>query len=90
MSNRLDKTAADYIAIAIGPALIMVMVGSLVFFLLELYYEGEYEDRLRWILSCFVFAAVLISALLGLALFAAVALLERLALPWQRVARTDQ
>jgi ABC-type nitrate/sulfonate/bicarbonate transport system permease component len=41
-------------------------------------------------LTARVFAAVLISALLGLALFAAVALLERLALPWQRVARTDQ
>ncbi len=60
MSSRLDKTAADYIAIAIGPALIMIMVGSLVFFLVELYYEGEHEDRLRWVLSCFVFAAVLI------------------------------
>ncbi len=60
MSNRLDKTAADYIAIAVGPALIMLMVGSLVYFLLEVFYQGDYDDRLRWILSCFVFAAVLI------------------------------
>src|SRR5947207_11120062 len=37
MANRLDKTAADYIAIAVGPALIMAMVGSLVFFLLEVF-----------------------------------------------------
>jgi len=60
MSNRLDKTAADYIAIAVGPALIMLMVGSLVYFLVELYYEGDFADRLHWILSCFVFATVLI------------------------------
>lgn len=33
-----------------------------------------------------VFAAILVSAMLGIALFVAVALLERLLLPWQRVA----
>ncbi len=35
-----------------------------------------------------VFAAVLVSALLGLALFGAVSLLERLLLPWQRASLT--
>lgn len=37
-----------------------------------------------------VFAAVLISALLGLALFALVVLLERWLLPWQRAARSGE
>src|SRR5437763_13352088 len=60
MANRLDKTAADYIAIAVGPALIMAMVGSLVYFLLDVFYQGDYEERLQWIMACFVFAAVLI------------------------------
>jgi len=57
---RLDKTLADYIAIAISPALIMTLVGSLVFFLLEVFYQGDYPGRLQWILALFVMATVLI------------------------------
>jgi hypothetical protein len=40
-------TLADYIIIAISPALIMALVGSLVFFLLELFYQGQYQARLQ-------------------------------------------
>jgi len=40
-------------------------------------------------LTARVFAAVLISALLGLAMFGSVSLLERLLLPWQRVRSLD-
>lgn len=58
---RLQKTLADYAVIAISPALIMVLIGSLVFFLVEAFYQGQYEARVRWIFGCFVFAAVLIS-----------------------------
>ena len=57
---RLDKTLADYIGIAVSPVLIMAMVGSLVFFLLEVFYQGEYEARLQVILALFVMAIVLI------------------------------
>jgi len=60
-SNRPDKTLVDYMAIAISPALIMVLVGSLAFFLLEVFYRGGYGARLNWIVGCFVFAAVLIA-----------------------------
>ena len=35
MAKRLTMTNADYLAIAISPALIMALVGSLVFFLIE-------------------------------------------------------
>ncbi len=59
--SRPDKTLADYVAIAISPALIMVLVGSLVFFLLEVAYTGEFAGRFKWILGWFVFAAVLIA-----------------------------
>jgi hypothetical protein len=45
--------------IAISPALIMVLVGSLAFFLLE--FLPRLEGRLNWIMGCFVFAAVLIA-----------------------------
>jgi Domain of unknown function (DUF4129) len=60
-SHRPDKTLVDYMAIAISPALIMVLVGSLAFFLLEVFYRGAYGGRLDWIVGCFVFAAVLIA-----------------------------
>src|SRR3954453_20707708 len=56
-----EKTLADYVAIAIGPVLIMALVGSLVFFLLEVLYVGQYQGRLQWILFFFVLGAVLIA-----------------------------
>ncbi len=60
MTGRLDKTLADYLVIAVSPILIMVMVGSLVFFLVEIFYQGQYEGRLTFVLALFVMAAVLI------------------------------
>lgn len=53
-------TLADYLVIAVSPALVMAMVGSLVFFLVEVFYQGQYEGRLRFVLAMFVVAAVLI------------------------------
>jgi hypothetical protein len=58
--RRLEKSFADYLAIAISPVLIMLLVGSLVFFLLEIGYEGQYKSRLRTIMFCFVVASVLV------------------------------
>ena len=60
MATRYDKTLADYLVIAVSPALIMTLVGSLVFFLLEVFYQGNFTGRLHYILSLFIFAAVLI------------------------------
>jgi len=48
-------------AIAISPGLIIILVGSLSFFLLMVFYSGEYASRLFWTTGCFVFAATLIS-----------------------------
>jgi uncharacterized protein DUF4129 len=59
--TRHHQTLGDYMAIAIGPILIMAMVGSLVYFLLEVLYAGKYEFRLQWILFCFVFGIVLVA-----------------------------
>src|SRR5262249_7875201 len=59
-SEKTPPPAADYVAIALSPALIMALVGSLVFFLVEVLYVGDYPGRLLWILFFFVFAAVLI------------------------------
>src|SRR6476659_5585426 len=60
MARRLDKTLADYVTLALSPALIMLLVGSLMFFLLLAGYRGDYNDRLNWIMGCFVLAIVLI------------------------------
>ena len=59
--NRSRGTLVDYLVAAIEPALIMIMVGSLMFFLLDTWYEGPFLDRFRWILFWFVFAIVLIT-----------------------------
>ena len=61
MAKRLQKTTADYVAIAISPALIMALVGSLVYFLIEVLYVGDYQARLNYAFALFVFAAVLIA-----------------------------
>jgi len=61
MARRLHQTLADYLVIAISPALIMALVGSLVFFLLGVFYQGQFQERLHWVMACFVFAAVLIA-----------------------------
>jgi hypothetical protein len=59
--DRPRPTPADYVALALSPALIIALVGSLVFFLLEVLYQGDYTGRLQWILFFFVFGAVLIA-----------------------------
>lgn len=58
---KLDKSLADYMAIAITPALIMLLTGSLVWFLAELGYDGSRPQRIRWILFWFVVGAVLVA-----------------------------
>jgi hypothetical protein len=60
MPRRLNKTLVDYLVIAISPALIMLLVGSLVFFLIEVFYQGTFQDRLQFIFAMFVIGAVLI------------------------------
>src|SRR5262245_45553610 len=55
------KTFADYAAVAVCPALIMLMVGSLIFFLLVISYSGSHVGELRWTFFWFVVAMVLVS-----------------------------
>jgi hypothetical protein len=59
--NRRRGTLVDYLVAAIEPALIITMVGSLMFFLLDMWYDGPVIDRLRWILFWFVLGIVLIT-----------------------------
>ena len=61
MARRLRQTLMDYMVIGISPALIMGMVGSLLFFLLTVFYHGQHETRLHFIFAMFTMAIVLIA-----------------------------
>jgi hypothetical protein len=61
MPRRSPETLADYLVVAISPALIMLLVGSLVFFLVEVFYQGEFRWRLMWVMAMFVMAIVCIA-----------------------------
>ncbi len=60
--GRPNQTAVDYVTIVLSPVLIMGLIGSLVFFLLEIFYasDGPWKGRLQWILFFYVFGAVLV------------------------------
>ena len=60
MPRRLHKTVLDYMVIAISPALIMLLIGSFVFFMLEVFYQGPFLLRLRFIFGLFVLGTVCI------------------------------
>ena len=60
-ANKPRPTLADYTAVAFSPVLIMALVGSLVFFLLEILYSGDYPGTLQWILFFYIFGAVLVA-----------------------------
>ncbi len=59
--KRLRGTLVDYLVSAIEPVLIMLMVGGLMFFLLDLWYHGPFLERLQWIVFWFVLGIVLIT-----------------------------
>src|SRR5271156_3196293 len=59
--SKPGQTAADYMVIALSPALIMALVGSLCFFLIEVFYRGKMQGRVRWVMFWFVVAIVLVS-----------------------------
>ena len=58
---RLRKTLTDYLVIGISPALIMLLIGSLVYFLIAVFYHGGYPGRVSYVFALFVFASVLIA-----------------------------
>ncbi len=59
--KRVEKTSLDYLVAAFNPLLIMLLVGSLVFFLIQVFYQGEMTGGVRWVLFWFVLAIVLVS-----------------------------
>lgn len=59
--NRSTTTLADFLVVCISPILIMLLVGSLCFFLIEVFGRGETLGSWRWIMFWFVLAIVLVS-----------------------------
>jgi Domain of unknown function (DUF4129) len=60
-ATREKPTFVDWVVTALSPILVMTMVGSLAFFLVEVLYSGQYSTRLVSTLFFFVIAAVLIA-----------------------------
>jgi hypothetical protein len=61
MARRSPETLVDWLVVGIAPFLIMLLVGSLVFYLVEVFYHGDYPLRLIWVLGLFVMAIVCIA-----------------------------
>jgi hypothetical protein len=62
MAKKPHHGLADYVTMAISPVLIMALIGSLVFFLIEVLYGADpYAGRLRWVFFWFVFGIVLVA-----------------------------
>ncbi|WP_254508083.1 DUF4129 domain-containing protein [Anatilimnocola floriformis] len=61
MSRRAPETLVDWLVVGIAPFLIMLLVGSLVFYLVEVFYLGEYQARVLFVLGMFVMATVCIA-----------------------------
>ncbi|MFM8572202.1 MAG: hypothetical protein ACKOAU_11445, partial [Pirellula sp.] len=59
--RRLHPTSFDYALAALAPILIILMIGSLVYFLITTLYQGDFHIRLMWILGLFTMASVLIT-----------------------------
>jgi hypothetical protein len=60
-SKTLRPSNVDYALAGIAPFFIIGMIGSLTFFLITVFYRGDYPARLMWILGLYTFASVLIA-----------------------------
>lgn len=58
---RTDRSIHDLLLRVIGPILVMLMVGSLVYLMIEVFYRGPHDGRLRWVFGLFTLATVLVS-----------------------------
>jgi len=60
-ADKPRPTLADYVTIALSPALIIAMITSLVFFLVTILYRGEFVGRLQQVLFSYIFGIVLVA-----------------------------
>lgn len=58
LRRRAPETLADYVVVGICPTLIFFLVGSLMWFLVEVFYQGEFKGRLLWVMAMWVMGIV--------------------------------
>jgi len=56
-----SKTLADHLVVSISPVLIMLLVGSLCFFLIDVLFRHADTGGVRWVMFWFVMAIVLVA-----------------------------
>jgi hypothetical protein len=56
-----QRTITDYVVSSLSPVLIMLLVGSLVFFLIQVFCHGKTAGSLRWVMFWFVIGIVLVT-----------------------------
>ena len=61
LNKQSEKSLSGSLLEIVGPLLIMLMVGSVVWFLIEVFYRGPHIARLCWVFGLFTGAAVLVS-----------------------------
>ena len=61
LEKKARPESLDFFLAAIAPVFIIGMIGSLVFFVITVCYQGSYTERLMWILGLYTVAAVLIA-----------------------------
>ena len=61
LPGKPTKSLADWLVISLSPVLVMLLVGSLCFFLIEVFYRGQAVGSVRWVMFWFVLAVVLVS-----------------------------
>ncbi|MDR3456958.1 MAG: DUF4129 domain-containing protein [Verrucomicrobiae bacterium] len=59
--NKPDKTFADHLVMSISPVLIMLLVGSLCFFLIDVLFRSADTGGVRWVMFWFIMAIVLVA-----------------------------
>jgi hypothetical protein len=58
---REAPSIGDIAVIALSPVFVACLVGSLVFFLLDVFYQGENEGGIRWMMFWYVVAIVAVA-----------------------------
>ena len=56
-----QKDFREWVFAVVGPVLIILLLGSLVFFLMEVFYQGDYPVAVHYVYGLFTVASVLIS-----------------------------
>ncbi len=61
LEKKARPESLDFFLAAIAPVFIIGMIGSLVYFVITVCYQGSHTERLMWILGLYTVAAVLIA-----------------------------